>query len=73
MCIKIDDTRMTLTLDGKKIAEAIQAGDVWHVSTWPVPLSYNQAITALTLAEWLATGQAANAPFAVAWREELPT
>jgi hypothetical protein len=34
-------------------------------------LTYNQAITALTLAERLATGHGDDDPFVVTWREEL--
>jgi hypothetical protein len=42
------------------------------VSTHPARLfSYNQAITALTLAERLAVGYSDDDPFVKTWREEL--
>lgn len=71
MAIKIDEDRMTLTIDGTEIATASRTGDRWIVSTWPDTLTYNEAITALTLAERLAHGHGHDDPFVVAWREEL--
>ncbi|GAB3958024.1 hypothetical protein GCM10029978_001920 [Actinoallomurus acanthiterrae] len=71
MAIEINEDRMSLTVDGTEIATASRSGERWTVSTWPVPLSYNQAITALTLVERLAHGYRDDDPFVAAWREEL--
>jgi hypothetical protein len=71
MAIEINEDRMSLTVDGTEIATASRTGDRWTVSTWLEPLSYNEAITALTLAERLAHGYGDDDPFVVAWREEL--
>ncbi|GAA4096616.1 hypothetical protein [Actinomadura miaoliensis] len=70
MALTITENTMSVTLDGRTIATATRSSAGWHVSTWPVPLSYNSAITALTLAERLAT-HGENDPFVLAWREEL--
>ncbi|RAY16740.1 hypothetical protein DPM19_00785 [Actinomadura craniellae] len=69
--LKINDDRMTATFDGTEIATATRTGAVWVVSTWPYPLTYNAAITALTLAERLASGHGDDDPFVITWREEL--
>jgi hypothetical protein len=71
MAIKIHKDSMTAEVGGSPIATATRTGDRWTVSTWPHPLVYDQAITALTLAERLATGHGDDDPFVVAWREEL--
>jgi hypothetical protein len=71
MAIQICEDRMTLTVDGTPIADATRTGNHWTVSTWPYTLTYNQAITALTLAEYLAAGHGDDDPFVIAWREEL--
>ncbi len=72
MEIEITDERMKLHACGLIIATATQRSDGrWEVSTWPRPFNRNQAITALTLAERLATGYGDDDPFVVAWRNEL--
>jgi hypothetical protein len=72
MTIKINETNMSATLDGFEIATATQTGDHWIASTCPHSLTRNQAITALTIAELLATGHSDNDLIVVALREELP-
>ncbi|MCW2946573.1 MAG: hypothetical protein JWR24_3290 [Actinoallomurus sp.] len=71
MTIKINEDSMSASVAGAVIATATRARDRWTVSIWPNTLTYNQAITALTLAERLATGHGDDDPFVVAWREEL--
>jgi hypothetical protein len=71
MAIKICEDSMTAEHGGRVIAIATRTGERWTVSTWPHALPRNQAITALTLADWLASGHNADDPFAAAWREEL--
>src|SRR3954471_20744965 len=71
MALTISEDRMLLTVDGAEVATAIRVGDWWSVSTWPPPLTYNQAITALTLAERLSCGYGGGDPFVINWREEL--
>lgn len=71
MVIKICEDSMTAEHDGCMIATATRTGDRWTVSTCPYARTRNQAITALTLAEWLATGHGDDDPFAAAWCEEL--
>ncbi|GAB3979174.1 hypothetical protein GCM10029978_073850 [Actinoallomurus acanthiterrae] len=71
MAIEINEDQMALTVDGREVATANRTGDQWTVTTWPVPLSCNQAITALTLAERLAYGYGEDDPFVASWREEL--
>ncbi|MCO6009739.1 hypothetical protein NE236_32690 [Actinoallomurus purpureus] len=68
MAIEINDDSMSAEAAGTVIATATRAGDRWAVSTWPDALTRNQAITALTLAEWLATGHGDDDPFTIAWR-----
>ena len=71
MAITISEDRMLLTVDGAEVATATRVGDRWSVSTWQRPLTYNQAITALTLAERLSQGYGGDDPFVITWREEL--
>jgi hypothetical protein len=72
MKIEITDDCMTLDNDGAIIATATRAGAGWAVTSWPLRiLTRNEAITALTLAERLATGRGEDDPFVAAWREEL--
>ncbi|MFI0368845.1 hypothetical protein ACH35V_13245 [Actinomadura sp. 1N219] len=71
MAIKINDTRMILTVNDAVIGNAALVDGVWHVSTWPTPLNRHQAITALTIAELLATGHNENDPLVITFREEL--
>jgi hypothetical protein len=70
MALEITDTQMTATVNGKPIATATRRGQTWHATSWPAPLTYNQAITAMTLAEREAT-HGPDDPFALTWREEL--
>lgn len=69
MTIKINDYRMasdTIT----DLAVYTQCG--WAVSTVPHrQLTYNQAITAMILAEELAAGRPEDDPHVQAWRAEL--
>jgi hypothetical protein len=62
---------MRVEVDGSAIATATRVSDGWTVSTWPGVLTRNQAITALMIAEYQATGHGEDAPFVVAWRAEL--
>jgi hypothetical protein len=71
MALHIDDDCMTLELNGTKTHAATRVGCLWRVTTWPRLLNRNEAITALTPAEWLLSGHSADAPCAAAWREEL--
>lgn len=72
MAIKINDTRMILTVNDAVIGNATLVDGVWHVSTWPTPLNHrHQAITALTIAELLAMGRDENDPLVITFREEL--
>jgi hypothetical protein len=71
MALHIDDDCMTLELDGTEVRAAVRIGPLWCVTGWSRLLNRNEAITALTLAEWLLSERSANAPCAVAWREEL--
>lgn len=71
MAIEITKDHMSLAVNGRELATAKRTGDLWTVSTWPASLSYNQAITALTLAERLAYGYGDDDPFVTSWREEM--
>ncbi|GAA2120237.1 hypothetical protein [Actinomadura alba] len=71
MSIKINEDSMTATIDGAEIARATRVDGSWLVSTWPHALNYNQAITALVLAERLSTGHGEADPLVIVWREEL--
>jgi hypothetical protein len=68
--IEIKRTHMTATHEGAVIAKAIRVDGGWHASTWPRPLTYNQAITALTIAE-RETTHGKNDLVAISLREEL--
>jgi len=70
MALHIDDDCMSLEVDGTVIHAAIRVGRLWRVTGWPRILDRNEAITALTLAEWLLSGHSTDAPFVAAWREE---
>ncbi|GLZ13299.1 hypothetical protein Acsp04_35340 [Actinomadura sp. NBRC 104425] len=69
--VKITETRMTAEINGCVIAEATRTAGVWHATRWPTPLTYNQAITALTIAELVATGADEADPCVMSLREEL--
>jgi hypothetical protein len=72
MPIKISDDFMCLQIDSKVIATARRrAGGRWEVSHWPRSFHRNQAITALTITELLASGRDSNDPVVIALREEL--
>ena len=70
--LTITDNRMILHNDGVPLAEATRRPDGrWNVGTWPVPLSRDQAITALNLTELLARGHSPDHPLVVTLRNEL--
>lgn len=79
MAIRINDDSMTLEVDGRVVATArfsehaaADGNGAWIVSTHPARLfSRNRAITALTLAERLASGFGDDDPFVKNWRKEL--
>jgi hypothetical protein len=71
MALHIDDDHMSLKLDGAEARAAVRIGALWRVTGWPRLPNRNEAITALTLAEWLLSGRDAHSPGAAAWREEL--
>jgi hypothetical protein len=72
MAITINEESMSAELDGTVIATATRTAGHWTASNWPRALTRNQAITALTIAEYLATGHGDDDPFVIAWRAELP-
>jgi hypothetical protein len=70
--IKIDDSFMSLEIDGKVVATARERADGWwEVSHWPRFFDRNQAITALTVTELLESGRDSDDPVVLALREEL--
>ena len=79
MSTTINDDSMSLEIGGQVIAtaefseEAAADGQgAWIVSSYPGRLfNRNQAITAMVLAERLATGCGEDDPFVLGWREEL--
>jgi hypothetical protein len=71
MTITINGESMTATVHGQVTATAMLTGGHWSASNWPHPLTRNQAITALMIAEFLATGHGDDDPFVLACREEL--
>jgi len=79
MAVRINDESMTLEIDGRVLATArfsqhaaADGAGAWIVSTHTARLfTRKQAITALTLAEWLAAGYGDDDPFVIGWREEL--
>jgi len=79
MSTKINDSFMSLEIDGRVMATAefrehaaADGQGAWIVSTYPRRLfTRNQAITAMTLAERLAAGYGDDDPFVIGWREEL--
>jgi hypothetical protein len=72
MAIKINEDSMSATVDGVEIATATRIAGRWTASTWPHNLTRNQAITALTIAECLATGHDHDDLLVTALRSELP-
>jgi len=72
MSIKITDDFMCLEIDGVVIATARQRADGWwEVSYWPRFFDRDQAITALTVTEFLGSGRDSSDPVVLALREEL--
>jgi hypothetical protein len=72
MMLAITEDEMILHADGVILAGAMRRPDGnWDVSTWPVPLGRDQAITALTIAELLARGHPADHPLVTTLRDEL--
>jgi hypothetical protein len=72
MMLTITGDRMVLHNDGVPLADAILRLDGrWDVSSWPVPLGRDQAITALTITELLARGHPPDHPLVVTFRNEL--
>ncbi|HEY7483961.1 MAG TPA: hypothetical protein VH912_05810 [Streptosporangiaceae bacterium] len=71
MTIKINENSMSTTIDRVEIAAATRTGDHWTASTCPHNLTRNQAITALTIAELLATGYSHHDLIVVALHAEL--
>jgi hypothetical protein len=63
MTLTVTEDRMILHADGLALAGATRRLDgKWDVSTWPVPLGRDQAITALTITELLARGYPVRPP-----------
>jgi hypothetical protein len=79
MAVRIESESMTVEVDGAVVATArfsqhaaADGNGAWIVSTHPARrYTYNQAITALTLAERLAAGFGDADPFVKSWRAEL--
>jgi hypothetical protein len=72
MMLTITGDRMVLHDDGVPLADATRRPDGrWNVSTWPVPLGRDQAITALTITELLVRGHSPDHPLVVTSRNEL--
>ena len=72
MGVHINDDSMSLEIGGATVNAAVRLDNLWRVTGWPRLLSRNEAITALTLAEWLLmSGRSADALCVAAWREEL--
>jgi hypothetical protein len=71
MALHINDDSMSLEVNGAMVKAAIRLDNLWRVTGWPRLLTRNEAITALTLAEWLLSGRCADVPCVTAWREEL--
>jgi hypothetical protein len=70
--IHISDHHMHLEINRQIIATAVEDGQGWwRVTHWPRLLRRNQAITALTVTELLATGYGSTDPVVTALRAEL--
>jgi hypothetical protein len=61
MALHIDDGSTSLELDGAEARVEVRIGAVWRVIGLPMLLNHNEAIAALTLAEWLLSGRDADA------------
>jgi hypothetical protein len=67
--LTITEDQMILYADGVTLASAGRRPDGrWDVSTWPVLLRGDQAITALTITELLAHGHPINPPLVASFR-----
>jgi hypothetical protein len=71
MAVRINDDSMSVEINCVTLDKAERQGELWRVNGWPRLLTRNQAITALTLAEWLQSGKDPDSPHAAAWRTEL--
>ena len=72
MPIRIGGGIMHLGIDGRTVATATErVGGWWEVTSWPRFFDRNQAITALTVTEFLETGRDSNDPLVAAVRREL--
>jgi hypothetical protein len=79
MGARIEDHFMTAEHDGRVIATARYSENTatdgrgaWIVSDHPSRLfTRNQSVTAMVLAERLASGYGDDDPFVIGWREEL--
>jgi hypothetical protein len=71
MALHINDASMSLEINGAKVKAAARLDNLWRVTGWPRLLTWNEAITALTLAEWLLSERSADAPCVATWQEEL--
>ncbi len=70
--IRITEDQMILRTGGVALASTARRQDgTWDISTWPVPLGRDHAITALTIAELLARGYPADHPLVATFRREL--
>lgn len=72
MSIYISDHHMRLEINGQIIATAIEDGHGWWTVThWPRFFRRDQAITALTVTDLLASGHDSGDPVVTALRAEL--
>jgi hypothetical protein len=71
MAVRINNDSMAVKINGATLDRAERQGALWRVDGWPRLLTRNQAITALTLAEWILSGNDPDSPHAAAWRAEL--
>ena len=72
MMLTITGNRMVLHAEGYASRQGYAPPDGrWDVSTWPVPLARDQAITALTITELLVRGHSPDHPLVVTSRNEL--
>jgi hypothetical protein len=70
--VKINERFMCLEVGGRIVATARERADGWwEVTHWPRLFDRNQAITALTVTELLASGYPADDPLVTALAEEL--
>jgi len=70
--LTITGNRMVLHAEGVLLADAKRRPDGrWDVSSWPVPLSRDQVITALTITELLARGHPPDHLLVVTFLNEI--